>query len=292
MAYSRISIIYNPNSTGDSQAQAEQLAHYLKDRLDGTNIECVPTKHAGHAEQLAKQIAQSEQNPLIISSSGDGGYNEVINGVIASGNQQAICAVLPAGNANDHSRAMHDRPLEELIVEQSTKQIDVLEAAIHSGGTQQVRYAHSYIGLGITPVVAVELNKHSLNAFLEVFVVMKSFMKYRPFRIRHDGAVHKLDSLIFGNINTMAKVLTLAPQNRPDDGKFEIVWFPGGSKWGLIQRLAKAAANAIDHVSRAEQFSFTTMKRMPMQLDGEVTQLRKGAKVNIRNDRRRLTVIA
>lgn len=36
---------------------------------------------------------------LIVSVSGDGGYNEVVNGVVQAGNPNAVCAVMAAGNA-------------------------------------------------------------------------------------------------------------------------------------------------------------------------------------------------
>ena len=38
-----------------------------------------PTERAGHARDLAKQAAGTGR-PLIVSVSGDGGYNEVVDG--------------------------------------------------------------------------------------------------------------------------------------------------------------------------------------------------------------------
>ena len=59
------------------------------------------TNHTGHATELAREAAATG-SPLIVSDSGDGGYNEVVNGAMAS------------GNANHHARFMHDEPLVEL----------------------------------------------------------------------------------------------------------------------------------------------------------------------------------
>jgi hypothetical protein len=36
--------------------------------------------------------------------SGDGGYNEVVDGVMQAGDTGTVCAVMAAGNANDHRR--------------------------------------------------------------------------------------------------------------------------------------------------------------------------------------------
>lgn len=287
MAYSGVHIIYNPKSTGDSQSMARDLKKKLQASLKDAEVKLVATKHAGHAWELAREIASSQKNPLIISSSGDGGYNEVINGVMESGNRNAVCAVLPAGNANDHSRTMHDQSLHELILNNKATRLDLIKVTANDS----VRYAHSYVGLGLTPVVATELNRHDLNAFRETWLALSTFFKYRPFKIRHAGKVLRLDSLLFANINQMAKVLTLAPENRPDDGKFEVVIFPAGRKWHLIKRLTQAATANLETAKRQNKYEFTVIKRMPMQLDGEVMALRPGAEVTVESAHKVLRTI-
>lgn len=289
--YSRIAVIFNPNSTGDSQQKAQELVDTLRMSIPDIAVDCIATEYAGHAEKLAFDVARQERQPLIISSSGDGGYNEVVNGVMAAKNAQAICAVLPAGNANDHSRTMQSMPLEEAILKKNVTKLDLLEVSIDDGRQQTVRYAHSYVGLGLTPVVAVELNRGSLNALKESYIILKSFLKYRPFKIRHGNKVYKLDSLLFGNINQMAKVLTIAPKNRPADGKFEVVQFPSGHKWWLVKRLAQAALSKLKDIPSVSSYNFTVLKNMPMQLDGEVITLKTRSRVTIRSRPKRLTTI-
>lgn len=282
MKYSKITIIYNPKSTGESQNAALALQKKLKRSLPKTNVECIATEYAGHAEKLAYDIAKQEKTPLIVSSSGDGGYNEVINGVMRAGNNNCICAVLPAGNANDHSRTMRKQPLAAAIAKGTVTQIDLLKLDMkQSDKKRSTRYAHSYAGLGLTPIVAVELNRHTLNAFKEAMIVLKTFFRYRPFKIRQGDKVLRLDSLLFANINQMAKVLTLAPVNRPADGKFEVIVFPSGRKWRLMKRLAKAAAYHLENTTQADKYVFTVIKKMPMQIDGEVTYLQAGSTVTI-----------
>lgn len=292
MQYSSIHIIYNPNSTGDSEAMAKDLQVELRENLTDIKIECIATKYAGHAEKLALQIARQEKQPLIVSSSGDGGYNEVVNGVMKAQNDQAMCAVLPAGNANDHSRAMHKKPLSEQIMKGKVTHIDLLKVTVQNNFQEtQTRYAHSYAGLGITPVVAVELNKRTLNALWEIKIVLQTFLKYRPFRIRHNDKILRLDSLLFANINQMAKVLSLAPKNRPRDGRFEMILFPAGKKWQLIKRLTKAAAFHLENIESVNSYTFTTVKKMPMQMDGEVLKLPRDCKVLIESAAQVLSTI-
>lgn len=281
MMYSGIFIVYNPKSTGDSERIAKEAAKRLRKNLDRADIKLMATKHAGHGREIAHDLASKHKSPLIISSSGDGGYNEIVNGVMEAGNSRAICAVLPAGNANDHSRTMHDKPLVDRIAENKTGYLDLIKLTISDNNKQKLIYAHSYVGLGITPVVAAELNKNKLSAYKEALIIIRTFSKYRPFKIVHNGKTLKLDSLIFGNINQMAKILTLAPDNKATDGKFEIIPIPSGHKLRLIKLLIKAAAYHLEDVKSAKKYEFKVVKRMPIQADGEVSYLKQGAKVKV-----------
>ncbi len=108
--FDRVVLIFNPHSTGQAPQLAEELRADLIGRLPGVQIAMMPTESAGHARGLALEAAQVGL-PLIVSVSGDGGYNEVVDGVMQSGNPDVICAVMADGNANDHRRTTRQRPL-------------------------------------------------------------------------------------------------------------------------------------------------------------------------------------
>ena len=80
-AFDTIVLIYNPKSTNDAQAKAEDFKADLKKIHYRAKL--APTDHRGHAREIAKHYVAKYSNPLIISVSGDGGYNEVVNGVRA-----------------------------------------------------------------------------------------------------------------------------------------------------------------------------------------------------------------
>jgi diacylglycerol kinase (ATP) len=294
VAFSHIIIIYNPASTGPSQAMAEALAA----RLSGgpAVVELAPTRHAGHGEELAAAAARRYPRPLVVSSSGDGGYHEVVNGVMAAvaAGHQAAAAVLPAGNANDHHRTLARAPLADGIAAGRTARIDLLRVEIQpptGGGPSAahpsaappptIRYAHSYLGLGLTPVVAAELNRHTLNVVRELIIVVRAFARLRPVAIRVGGRAVELDSLIISNIRHMAKTLTLSRTGHPADGQFEITTFPAAGKLRLLGRLAHAAVIGLRANARAKHYAFETLKPTPIQLDGEVTNLTAGTRVTI-----------
>jgi diacylglycerol kinase (ATP) len=283
MPFSRIVIIYNPNSTGPSQSMAESLAADLKGLP--APVELAPTRAPGHAIELAEAAARAGGRPLIVSSSGDGGYHEVVGGVMraAAAGHPAVTAVLPAGNANDHHRTLaRDRPLADRIRAGRTTRIDLLRAEFAPpAGPTTTQFAHSYLGLGLTPVVAAELNRHTLNAFRELLIVIKTFAQLQPVTINVDGRTLALDSLVISNINQMAKTLTVSQTGRPTDGQFEITTFPAGSKLALLGRLIRAAVSGLRANARTNHYEFSVTKPTPIQLDGEVSDLAAGTRVTV-----------
>src|SRR3954447_8860813 len=123
--FDRIVIVFNPHSTGNAPASAEELRADLTRRLPDVPVQLRPTEHAGHAREIAREVAATGR-PLLVSVSGDGGYNEVVDGVLQSGNDRAVCAVRAAGNANDHRRTTRERPLAEAIEAGDVRRIDLL----------------------------------------------------------------------------------------------------------------------------------------------------------------------
>jgi diacylglycerol kinase (ATP) len=279
--FDRIVVIFNPESTGDAPQLAEQLCRDLEQRLPDVPIRLSPTQRAGHARELALEAAGTGR-PLLISVSGDGGYNEVVDGVMHADNPGAICAVLGAGNANDHRRATRKRPLAEAVVAGEIDRIDLLALTIGRGPDVRTQYAHSYIGLGLTPIVAVDLEKGGKGSFKEILSVIRTFARFRPHQIElEDGTRRTFDSLLFANITEMAKYATLSENGRPDDGRFEVVTVPHSAKWRILAVAIKAAVRGLGPQPTATHYGFVTLKPTPLQLDGELLTLDAGTPVQV-----------
>lgn len=272
------------------------MAQRLHDRIEknsktiGITSTLTPTKRARHAIELAQKISLSYKQPLIVSVSGDGGYNEVINGVMIAKSHSdsvlTVVAVMGAGNANDHRRVVRDADtsLYSLIKQAKPKPLDLLKMDVSAKSSDDItRYAHSYIGFGISPYVAVELNRHELNFFQELKIIVRSFMKYEPFVIEYNGKKRTLDSLLFANINEMGKVLKLHQKKNIHDGKFELIEFRHAGKLKLLAIMALAAIRGLRDQSHHKSYSFNTVAAHPVQLDGEVVKIPNNASVTIRS---------
>jgi diacylglycerol kinase family enzyme len=293
-SFDTISIIFNPNSTGDAPKLAGELQQTLKDSLHyPARIELHPTNHAGHAVELARSAADSGGKVLVVSVSGDGGYNEVVNGVMASSNPNAASAVLAAGNANDHHRTINRQPLADAILEGAVRTIDLLQISVEAGSDAHSVYAHSYIGFGLTPIVAIDLEKGGKGAFKEMFTVVRTFAKFRPFEIRQtDGKRRRFDSLVFANISQMAKYATLSEaDDDASDGKFEVITFAHQAKWRVLLRALRATTKGLGDQPSMEAYEFTTLKPIPYQIDGEVRSAPAHTVVKIRSVPRALSVV-
>jgi diacylglycerol kinase (ATP) len=277
-SFDRAVLIFNPNSTGNAQGKAQELRDELSARLPELLVELVPTQHAGHARELARDAAVTGR-PLVISVSGDGGYNEVVDGAMRAGNASAVCAVLAAGNANDHRRTTRERPLADAIVSGKVSRLDMLQLTVDGESS----YAHSYIGLGLTPAVAVDLAKSGKGSLRELVTTVRAFAQFRPFEIeRPDRTRERFDSIIFANIHQMAKVATLSEDDgRPDDGAFEVITMRHSAKWKLLGSALRASTRGLGPQPSATEYVFTTTKAMPIQIDGEVLDLDAGAQVRI-----------
>ena len=282
-----IAIIYNPNSTGDAPQMAEDLARKIdaKPKSIGVKAVLTPTEAERHAITLAKRIASKHKRPLIISVSGDGGYNEVVNGAMQakeiSRSASPVVAVIGAGNANDHRRVMRDKPLIDLITAGKPKSFDLLHIEAKAKGFSLNRYAHSYIGFGITPEVGNELNKRDVNLWAEIRMILKTYRIYAPFRIQRNNAEYVLDNLLFANINEMAKIIKLDDKNTVHDGRFEVIELRHRSKIHMLGTLVKAAVIGFKNPPSFQTYSFKTIDALPIQLDGEIEKLPKNCTVTI-----------
>jgi diacylglycerol kinase family enzyme len=265
-------IIFNPASSRDSGVLAGQLCEALARRLPAMPVSLRPTDFAGHGREMACEMA-SAGRPLIVSVSGDGGYNEVINGVMDAGGN-AVCAVMAGGNANDHRRSTRQMPLIEAIVAGEVRRIDLLRLQVGEGADAWTRYAHSYIGFGLTPAMAIGIAAGTKGALSELVSVARTLSSLTPLEIaRADGARAKFDSLVLANIPYMAKYGKVSETGEPNDGLFEVIMLPHASKWRMALMTLRAVTIGLGVQQSLNRYEFITLDPIPLQIDGEVMQI-------------------
>lgn len=293
--FKRVVIIYNPKSTGDSEANARALRRRLRTKLpQEVAVELIATKRRGHAEEIGREAAVSNEAILLVSSSGDGGYNELINGVIAGGVKKATVVVLPSGNANDHDRATAEASIDQRIVAAKTTKIDVLKAEASVDGVSWRRYAHSYVGLGLTAYIGKKLTEANLNPVNEKWLTLKYLFLFRHVSLRTSATERwrRYSSVIAGNIDRMSKVITLGSFTAIDDGVFEIYETRERRGLLLLGELLRGATVGFKGVAHKRPYRVYVKQATALQCDGEVVMIDAGSELEISIEKTKLVVIA
>ncbi|MHC0431697.1 diacylglycerol/lipid kinase family protein [Streptomyces sp. O3] len=101
----RALLVVNPAATTTSARTRDVLIHALASEM---KLETVTTEHRGHARELGRQAAQSQDIELVVALGGDGTVNEVVNGLLHEGPNPALpgLAVVPGGSTNVFARAL------------------------------------------------------------------------------------------------------------------------------------------------------------------------------------------
>ncbi|MGV9554486.1 diacylglycerol/lipid kinase family protein [Streptomyces sp. NPDC003401] len=102
----RALLVVNPAATTTSARTRDVLIHALASEM---KLEAVTTEYRGHARDLGRQAAQSDDIDMVVALGGDGTINEVVNGLLHAGpdpeNLPGI-AVVPGGSTNVFARAL------------------------------------------------------------------------------------------------------------------------------------------------------------------------------------------
>lgn len=290
-AFDLIVVIYNPNSTGNGKKNAVAFADELKRRMPNQRVRLRKTDYAGHAVKIASQYARGKERVLVVSSSGDGGYNEVVNGVMLAGATNVATAVLPSGNANDHHAAVGSDDLVGRIIEGKTERIELLKVTSQVDGDAWVRYAHSYVGFGLTPKVGRELTVRKLNVINEKWHVFYHLLKFKHIDLTHEKVVRRFSSLVFATVNRMSKIVKLATDAKKNDGLMEVYETEYRTPWQLLTMLLKASLQGLSHNERLQKYELVTITKTLIQLDGEVFTLDAKARVTVTCEKNALLTV-
>ncbi|GGT09385.1 diacylglycerol kinase [Streptomyces kurssanovii] len=102
----RALLVVNPAATTTSARTRDVLIHALASEM---KIEAVTTEYRGHARDLGRRAAESNDIDLIVALGGDGTVNEVVNGLLYNGPDPdglPRLAVVPGGSTNVFARAL------------------------------------------------------------------------------------------------------------------------------------------------------------------------------------------
>jgi diacylglycerol kinase (ATP) len=227
----RVLLIVNPAAAcGRVLGRWEELRAELSAR--GMVVDHVFSGRPGDAVDLARQAGL--RYDVVGAVGGDGTVNEVVSGLLASGETKAALAVVPLGTGNDVARLLQIRSVSEAVdalAEGTTRSLDAIEVRCHESGGPTTRYALLYAAVGFagellkrtTPVVKRFFGPRYCYSvgFFRALVGFQSPMM----RVRCDG--RPFDGRLFlvsaGNAEIVGSgMMRLSPGARVDDGMLNV----------------------------------------------------------------------
>jgi len=243
------------------------------------------TEFSGHASELARHASLSNST-YIISTGGDGTLNEVVNGVMLSGNKEVKVGLLPYGTGNDFAKTIrvsqNIQELKKLIESNSVSEIDL--GFVNYKNTQAQNIARYFINItdvGIGGSIAVKLFGSSkwMGAFLtfqKAIVTTFFTYKHQPVKISADSFSYegKILSCIVANGKYFGGGMGIAPAAVPNDGFLEIVLASEISLWDYLRHFGKIrACQKINHphvsYHQAKEILIESPLNLPIDMDGE-----------------------
>ncbi|MBN2026707.1 MAG: diacylglycerol kinase family lipid kinase [Actinobacteria bacterium] len=284
----RYLVIVNPVSRG-GKAQEEGIWLLNRLRKAGVDYEFLFTERAGHAEEMV--VKWAEDFDVVVSVSGDGTTNEIINGIMKVPHTELKLAMFPAGTADDFACNMgYDRKDKEqalrTILGNNCRTIDLIR--------YDDRYAAVTWGLGVDSEIAdgaYKWKRFRIPAYFYSGLRICFFEERKKYHVRFDYEGQTLDDWvlisILCNAPLFGRYIKIHPDAKMNDGLLGLtIGREMPNVYGLVL-FAFACLNGRHGFSRLVSYHQVRSMRVECksdtyaQIDGEVFKFDAGKVINI-----------
>ncbi len=256
-------LIVNPAAGGRTQDLIHKIEMLL---IRSVSLETLATGKRGDAFEFARNL---DSCGLIIVAGGDGTINEVINGLLASGKDNAgeiPIALIPTGTANVLAKELGvPEGIEgavELAVSGTAKKISL--------GRINNRYFTLMAGVGFDGEVVFEVENGSLKAIAGkaayVWAGIKTMLRYRPERISITTPDEKLSgySVIVSNARCYGGSFQIAPEASVSEPLLDICIVEEKGRKGILELISSLLRS-----KKSESRYLTYIKTPGLELSSE-----------------------
>ncbi|OGN75911.1 MAG: hypothetical protein A2X25_01855 [Chloroflexi bacterium GWB2_49_20] len=281
----RYKIIVNPIS---GRGFAEKMIPVIEEKLTeiGLDYDLVQTERPWHAAELAEKAALDGYD-VVISASGDGTANEVLNGLMRAQNQGAnktAMGIITVGTGNDLAYGMNiPGNFDECFAVLRDDKRRVMDIGLVKGGEYpDGRYFGNGVGMGFDAAVGFEAVKIRWTRGLLAYLIaaLRTVFLYftAPFvKITYDETSIEQYSLMTSIMNgqRMGGGFYMAPNGDPSDGWLDLCIAESPSKMRIFQLITyfmkgTQASQPEVKTAKARTISITAIKgSMPAHCDGE-----------------------
>jgi hypothetical protein len=288
-SFERCVIITNSTSTNYRRARrlAKEVKKYFAD--DQVDVIEVTAGRDTPADKLVEDIIKGlDDKTLVCIGGGDGSISMMINRLLLTPGLSAPARrALWGGNANDLAYMVNGSAyavnIRKILGKGRVVKIHPLEVAI-SGSNTRKQLASNYVSFGMSAYATEQVNKLSAHNtfyrfFIEIGTILKAAKQVKPFTAEIDGRQATLYDLILINGSRIAKVYR-APNRLTDKAFFELMI---DRKHPLfLSYLARVIRGLTRRRNRRSSHSLIVHEQTWAQLDGEVIEIPKGARIDIK----------
>ena len=265
-------LIINPTSGRYSEPEVDRIVQALS--AHDYTPELFITRTAEDGPDIARQLCERHENPLIIAGGGDGTINGVANGLIPG---RAILGILPLGTANVLAKEVGIRIMAdavERIIRGATRQ---LAAGLVKAGERERRFL-LMTGIGFDARVvketrSAEKKKLKQGAYLLAGMRCLRSWERELLQVTTDsGETVSCHSLVVCNAARYGGTFRLAPEADIFTPGFQVVCVTQPSR-AAVAGLAAATVLGVPslaggvHRFTAERLTVSGLK--PVQIDGD-----------------------
>jgi len=281
----RYKIIVNPTA---GRGFAEKMIPEIEEKLKeiGVEYDLVQTERPWHAAELAEQAALDGFD-VVVSASGDGTANEVLNGLMRAqnkGKNKTAMGIITVGTGNDLAYGMNIPGKFEdcftVLGEDKRRMMDI--GLVKGGDFPDGRYFGNGVGVGFDAVVGFEAVKIRWTRGLLAYLIaaLKTIFLYfkAPLvQITYDETCIEQTSLMTSIMNgqRMGGGFYMAPNGDPGDGWLDLCIAASASKLRILQLITyfmkgTQATQPEVKTGRARNISIVALKgSLPAHCDGE-----------------------
>lgn len=291
-------VIINPTSArGRTGATWASAASDLRTHFGA--FQPVWTKAAGDAQRIAREETASGRR-FLIACGGDGTINEVANGIIESGAEDAELGILPSGTGGDFRRTLdistNTRDASVALRTGRTRRIDVGRVIYTNyDGTTAQRYFLGVASAGMggavieavkardaqwLPASASRLFGGKLSFAAATLSTTMSFEKPTVSVSLDDGETHRITiaNLCICNARYFGGGMKIAPDARLDDGLLDVIALGDLDRATILTRAHRIYGGThlsmeMVHHARARRITVhpsNATVAIKLELDGEV----------------------
>jgi YegS/Rv2252/BmrU family lipid kinase len=276
--------LVNPASdNGATGKRWPELAH--RAATLGLAGETLFSEGPGRLIELAERVVRDGAE-LVVAVGGDGTLNETVNGLLRAGGAAEL-ATIPLGTGMDFVRTYGiPTKFDDAVRTARDGTVRTIDAGLVSyqrwDGTEAERYVANVGSVGMSAAVAQRANgmtKVLGGRATFFYALVRVFFEWdnTVVTVELDGGERRearLHDVIVANGQWHGGAMHLAPDARPDDGLFDVVFIGDINKLDFITTAPKIySGRYLAHpkvdVARAKVVRVDARERLPIELDGE-----------------------